>query len=336
MAEGISVVIPVYNAATWQEPTVERISTALHQAGLRRKEAEIILVNDGSTDDSLAAARALQSEYPIMVVDQENKGRFLARKAGLLVARKKFILFIDSRVYIHEKSLQFVREQLKKDASKVIWNGHVIVDKKGNIIARFGDAITFLGWRRYFKNPHTCSYGLKDFDHYPKGTTLFFAPRQLLLDAVATFERQTYNIKNSSDDTHLIRLLACDHQINLSPQFSCTYHARTKLSQFFRHSYHRGCVFVDGFLRPGNRFFLPLIVFLAGSVTGIVAYGLVPALRMPIIIGLALAWFAELVGALLLGVGIKDALSLFVLSPLFALAYGFGIWRATVKTIGKI
>ncbi len=59
---------------------------------------------------------------------------------------------------------------------KEVWNGHVIVEKKGNIIARFGDAITFIGWRRYLAHPRDCSYGLKDFDHYPKGTTMLLCP----------------------------------------------------------------------------------------------------------------------------------------------------------------
>lgn len=335
MSEGLSVIIPVYNAASWLEPTVDHISVALKEARYKRSDAEIVIVNDGSKDDSLKAARALKSEYDILVVDQPNSGRFLARKAGLLASSKDNVLFVDSRVFIHPESLKFVISQIEEDPTKVVWNGHVIVDKKGNIIARFGDAITFIGWRRYFAHPRTCTYGLDEFDHYPKGTTCFFAPKQVLISAITEFESQTIDIKNSSDDTHLIRIIARDYRINLSPEFSCTYHARTRLSQFFKHSYHRGNVFVDGFLRPGNRFFVPLLAFLALSLIGPIVFITITPTRLPMLALICLAWLCELLGALVMGVTPKDAFSLFILSPMFAVAYGLGIWEAVIKMMGR-
>jgi glycosyltransferase involved in cell wall biosynthesis len=337
--EGISVIIPAYNAAAWLEPTVGHIEVALREASIAPRDAEIIIVNDGSTDETPGAARALSCAYPINVVNQPNSGRFLARKAGLLASRKDNILFIDSRVFLHPSSLAFVRQQQAEDPSKVVWNGHVIVEKRGNVIARFGDAITFIGWRRYFAHPRTCSYGLEDFDHYPKGTTCFLAPKSILLSAAQEFERQTHDIKSSSDDTHLIRIIARDYRINLSPGFSCTYHARSRFSQFIQHSNHRGHVFVDGFLRPGNRFFIPLILFLVisalllvGAVAAIIFYPLALLVALGAGVGV---WLLEFVVALVLGVGAKDAASLFALTPLFAACYGIGIWQAVIRRAVK-
>ena len=43
-----------------------------------------------------------------------------------------------------------------------------------------------LAWPDYFHDPRTTSYGLEDFDRYPKGTTCFLAPRELLLEAFAS------------------------------------------------------------------------------------------------------------------------------------------------------
>ncbi len=339
MADDLSVVIPAYNAAPWLEPTVGHIEVALREAGVAPQDADLIIVNDGSTDETSGAARALTCAYPVIVVDQPNSGRFLARKAGVLASGKDNVLFIDSRVFLHPSSLAFVRQQQAEDPSKVIWNGHVIVEKKGNVIARFGDAITFIGWRRYFAHPRTCSYGPEDFDHYPKGTGCFFTPRSALIQAMQEFEQQTHDIRSSSDDTHLIRIIARDHRINLSPGFACTYHARTRFSQFIQHSNHRGRFFVDGFLRPGNRFFVPLIFFLiisalllVGAVAAIIFYPL--ALLVALGAGVAV-WLLELVVALALGVGVKDAASLFALTPLFATFYGIGIWQAVVRRAVK-
>jgi hypothetical protein len=228
--------------------------------------------------------------------------------------------------------LDFVAKQIKRHPERTIWNGHVYINKKGNIIARFGDAITYIGWRRYFSNPKTCAYGLEDFDHYPKGAGCFLTPKKLLVEAMNIFEKQTYDIKNSSDDTHLIRILAAENRINLSPNFSCTYHARTNLYQFVKHSFNRGKFFVDGFFRTGNRFYIPLLFFLFVSLALALLFILFSLTRIPIIIALVVIWIAELLTAFSLGVEFKDAFSLFALTPIFTGAYGLGIWTAILKS----
>jgi hypothetical protein len=154
-------------------------------------------------------------------------------------------------------------------------------------------------------------------------------PKKNLLEANNWFKKNTKNTKDSNDDTLLIRHIAESHAINLSPNFYCTYHARTSLKQYCKHVYHRGKVFVDGFLRrDGNRFFWPLVGFLILSVS-IPIYLIISPQYIGIALGLlAIAWILELLTALLLKVPIKDALSLFVLSPLFAILYGLGIWSA--------
>ena len=51
---GLSVVIPAFNAQDWIEPTVARVRGAFERAGIDR--VEIIVVDDGSSDATLAAA----------------------------------------------------------------------------------------------------------------------------------------------------------------------------------------------------------------------------------------------------------------------------------------
>jgi len=330
----ISVVIPCYNAAEWLPKTLGLIDTALQNASIT--QAEIILVDDGSRDNSADVAEAQKLSYPVKVLRQPNQGRFLARKSGVQAATLDYILFIDTRVHIHPDALKFVTQQLSAHPEHQIWNSHVIVAKQGNIIARFGDAITFIGWRRYFANPRTTSYGLADFDHFPKGTTCFFAPTSLIKQSIVEFERTSVADTHANDDTKMIRWLAGQQPINISPQFSCTYHARNTLRQFTRHTYHRGQVFVDGFLSPGNRFYYPLLVFLASSFGLLIAIIIRPALLFTLLPLAAIVWFAELAVALALRVPPKDALSLFALTPLFAVLYGAGIWRAVIRKYTRI
>ncbi len=332
---GVSVVIPSYNAADWLPTTTDKLQDALLAAGLDKKNAEIVIVDDGSSDTTseVVAGLAKKSLIPINYIHQKNSGRYIARKNGVLKARFAYVWFVDTRVYVAKNSLKFVYSEMQKSGDNTVWNAHVNAQKKGNIIARFMDAITYIGWRRYFKQPRRVAYSLEDFDHYPKGTTSFLAPKKVLMSAMQEFEQEDRgDIKYSSDDTHLIRIIARDHPINLSPEFSCVYHARTTLKGFVLQAFYRGQTFVDGFLRPNTRFFIPLIFFLIATPITLIGIILNPVLS----IGLIGLWLLELVVALYLGVLLPDALSLFILSPVFAIMYGAGIWRGFYRKLSTV
>ena len=326
----VSVIIPAYNAAVWLPKSVPRVVKELKNA--RVSNAEIIIVDDGSSDDTAVVARSLKLDYPVRVIEQSNAGRFLARSTGVKAAKYEYILFIDTRIYIGEGGLKFIGSKLDISKDRSVWTSHVCIDRTHNIYARFWEALTFIAWRKYFSNPRECSYGIKEFDYYPKGTTCFFVPTKVIAEANDWFTTQTKNKKASNDDTLLIRRIAEKTNINISPEFYCTYHARTNLKQYCKHVYHRGKVFVDGFLRlDGNRFFLPLVGFLIASVAVIAVLILMPTLFLPALIAAMILWLLELLIALLFQVPFKDALSLFILSPLFSVIYGAGIWAATLE-----
>jgi hypothetical protein len=168
------------------------------------------------------------------------------------------------------------------------------------------------------------SYSLKDYDYYPKGTTFFLAPRDWLLEACDSFESLFDDMKNSNDDTLMIRPLAARAPIFLSPDFSCTYFPRDNARSFLSHSRHRGTVFVDGYYRPGTRFYRPLQVLLV--VTPLALFFV--AARPVEALLLMVAGCAGLLGlARWAGVPKRSARSLALLAPLFAASYGSGIVR---------
>jgi len=329
---GLSVIVPTYNGAAWLPETMKHIEAALLKAAV--KKCEILVVNDGSTDDTLSVVTKLKSALglPLRIVSQANGGRFVARRTGTNEAKYPNLLFVDTRVFIGESSLAYIIEQQRKDDSRQVWCSHVRVDSKGNIYASFWETVAFVAWRKYFKNPRDTSYGIDEFDDYPKGTTCFFITKSILQDANTWFESNTKDLKTSNDDTLLLRYIAQENSINISPDFWCLYHARASLKQYTKHVFHRGKVFVDGFLRnDGNRFFIPLILFLILTVVVPIAVIVHPPLLVPLILGGFIGWVFELVLIILLGVPIKDALSSVLLSPIFAVYYGAGIWNAFIK-----
>ncbi len=330
--QGLSVIIPTFNGATWLGKTIAEIQKSLESAKITKYE--IVIINDGSTDNTVAVATqiAMERKLPLRVVTQQNGGRFVARKTGTKEAIYEYLLFVDTRVFIGKKSLSYILEQHEKDSSRNVWCSHVRVEKGGNIYARFWEAIAYVAWRKYFSNPRDISYGIKDFDDYPKGTTCFFIKKTILSEANGWFVNSTKDLKKSNDDTLLIRHIAEKNSINVSPNFWCLYHARSSMGQYTRHVFHRGQVFVDGFLRrDGNRFYLPLNAFLILSAIVPVLVFAWPSLALILLPLIVTLWILELFIILFLRVPSKDALSLFVLSPVFGVFYGAGIWKAVLN-----
>src|SRR5262249_1719362 len=165
----LSVVIPVHNEAAHVGATIEALVAALDADGF---DAELVLVDGGSTDGSADAARAASDGVPLRVVSQPNRGRFEARRAGIEAATGELVLLLDARVTLDPGALRFVRE--RADAGELVWNGHVHVESDSPF-GIFWRLLAELAWRDYFDDPRTTSFGADDFDRYPKGTTCFLA-----------------------------------------------------------------------------------------------------------------------------------------------------------------
>ncbi|HSE29138.1 MAG TPA: glycosyltransferase family 2 protein [Candidatus Saccharimonadales bacterium] len=335
MSRGISIILPVFNEQDWIGRSLKYLDEAVAESDFK---TECIVVDDGSNDESASIAEGFKTStdrLKIRVIRQKNKGRYLARKTGVEEAKFESILFIDSRVFINKKALKFLQSRLQKNGDFQVWNAHVNVAKKGNVFARFWDAIVLVAWRRYFANPRETSYGLAEFDYFPKGTTCFFVPTKLFKEALADFEKHNKAEKFSNDDTVLIRYIAGKTPIHIAPQFSCTYNARATFKKFLKHAYHRGQVFVDGFLKPGNRFFYPLIAFLLLCVGLVFSIIIWPFVMVKLLLaGVILMIVGLFFGGLIFKLDWRDSLTLAALSPFFAVVYGAGIWRAALRKWG--
>lgn len=96
-ANKISVIVPVYNAEKYLEKCVESIINQTY------KNLEIILIDDGSTDNSLAVCKKMEKkDTRIRVVVQENSGVAVTRNRGIQEATGEYIGFVDSDDYIDE------------------------------------------------------------------------------------------------------------------------------------------------------------------------------------------------------------------------------------------
>ena len=104
----LTAAIPCYNSAAYMNHAIDTLLTG-------GEEMEIIIVNDGSTDDTQKIAEEYQSKYPtiIRVIHQENGGHGEAVNAGLANATGLYFKVVDSDDWVNEKALSQVMEVLK-------------------------------------------------------------------------------------------------------------------------------------------------------------------------------------------------------------------------------
>lgn len=319
-AHDLSVVMPVFNEAAYLPATIDALVVAVERSGF---SVELVVVDDGSTDGSADTVRgALADRLPLTVVTQPNRGRWIARRAGVEAASREWVLLLDGRCRLDPEALAFVEARIATNAS--IWNGHVYVDTRGNPYGAFWNALAEIAWREYFDNPRTTSFGSDEFDHYPKGTGCFLSPRTLLLEAIAAFRTSYSNTRFVSDDTGLIRWLAERHRIHVSPDFSCLYSPRSNLEAFLRQAVYRGSTFVDGHGRPESRFFPVAVAFFPVSAGLVVLTARRPSLLPALAIGTSVA------AACVAAAARRSRFEVFsfaLLVPPYAVAHGIGMWR---------
>jgi glycosyltransferase involved in cell wall biosynthesis len=320
-------VIPVYNEQDWIERSVGALLASAEEANW---PIEVVVVDDGSTDATPTRLDELRERHGVTVLSQANSGRFEARRAGIAKAGGDQILLLDSRVVVDLGSLTFLRDQLVDHPERTVWNGHVNVASENNPYAGFMAGLVKIPWRRYCADPRLMSFGIDQFDLFPKGTGFFSAPREILEAASDAFVSLFDDVRFASDDTGVLRWIAERHRIFLAPEFSATYHGRDSFKKFFAQSYFRGTTFVDSYLgSPGparNGLF---------AAFGVGVLGLGVALRRPkTAVALAAAGSAAAgVAVTRFGATTAEAKAVARLAPVFGAGFGAGAVRGLVMAL---
>lgn len=111
--DGISVIIPVYNASKYLHRTIDSVLNQTY------KDIELILVNDGSKDDSLSVCRYYENkDERVVVIDKENGGVSSARNVGIDKATKKYISFMDNDDYMIPTYLETMYKYISMDGGR--------------------------------------------------------------------------------------------------------------------------------------------------------------------------------------------------------------------------
>jgi glycosyltransferase involved in cell wall biosynthesis len=158
MIPKISVIIPAYNCAKW----ITRSIRSILDQSLEENDYEVIVVNDGSTDDLVQVLTPYLNQ--IKFIDRkENKGLPYSLNEGIAHSKGRFIIRLDSDDYVHNDYLKipfmFLSMNPNIDAVAV---DYIKVDEKENVISRHNCEIDPIGCGILFRHEHLISLGFYD------------------------------------------------------------------------------------------------------------------------------------------------------------------------------
>jgi len=125
----VSIIIPVYNTEPY---LVECLDSVVNQSF---KDIEIVVINDGSTDDSLNTIKQyMEKDERIILIDKKNEGTGLTRNAGIKMATSKFFMLLDSDDYLAHNAIDVLYNKMREsDFEILIFNGLSFEDFGENI-----------------------------------------------------------------------------------------------------------------------------------------------------------------------------------------------------------
>lgn len=147
----ISVIVPVYNTEKYLGKCLKSIVNAI--PSFLEDKIEILIINDGSTDNSESIINKYASKYNkfIKYVYQENHGLGNVRNVGLKIAKGKYIASIDSDDTINQEFFEDALKYINEDVDVIVYDWLTITDSEHYITP----AIEWI-----FKNKKTIYEGL--------------------------------------------------------------------------------------------------------------------------------------------------------------------------------
>jgi glycosyltransferase involved in cell wall biosynthesis len=325
----LSIVCPVHNDSKNLEGCMKHL---LDNERGSFDEIEVVVVDDGSTDDLGGIYdRLVRTHLKIfwkLIRLEENKGRFIARLEGAKNASYPTLLIIDARAWVAKDFLKTLSGLGYQPVFP--W----VLTKHDSWVGR----VMFLLRKRLYKKTQSelsrngeVTLTLDNYETHGKGTTAIFIDRKLFLSAC---ERVKYTDKISHEESWLLKEILRQKPIKIVRDLVVTYNQRASLPEECVHLFHRGPRFVQYYINPGTRFFYHLMLVFAMPIISAGLFLFAPWMLEPTAIAAASA--AVLSAIYLAEVPSDIPKALFVLVPA-ALSYTAGIyWGVAVAISGKL
>lgn len=203
----ISIIIPVYNASATIRKCLDSI---LDQTF---KDYELLLINDGSKDDSLTILREYEGQHSqIKVIDKENQGASLTRNLGLSLAQGEHIVFIDSDDFIDKNYLEAYYQVMTEQGCDIVIGGYKQVRSDGQVSTfslnypqdSWTKYLIMAPWAKMYRKSFLFEHGLTFMD-YTMEDLHFNAWAYSKTDKIALVDNLGYNnFVNMESTTHTL------------------------------------------------------------------------------------------------------------------------------------
>lgn len=124
----LSIIVPIYN----QEKYLSRCLDSIYNQGLREENFELLLINDGSTDNSLAIMQSYADQHSnVRIISKDNEGLSATRNRGIKEAIGDYIYMPDSDDYLIANGLSYViKNFLNGDIDVLVFYSTTILPEK--------------------------------------------------------------------------------------------------------------------------------------------------------------------------------------------------------------
>jgi glycosyltransferase involved in cell wall biosynthesis len=214
----VAAVIPLFDGARY-------IETALASV-FRQTVApdEIIVVNDGSTDDGPAIVARLAAEHPILLLNQPNGGQSSARNAGVARASSDLIAFLDQDdVWYPTHIAELTRPFLSDDRLGWVYSNVDEIDDAGSLMKRSIHA----DWPGRHPKTDVVEFLSNDLGIFPSATLM----RRAAIHAAGGFDER---LSGYEDDDLLLRMFLAGYSNAYIPTPLCQWRYHGESFSFSR------------------------------------------------------------------------------------------------------
>jgi glycosyltransferase involved in cell wall biosynthesis len=323
----ISVVIPTFNMLV----DLKRLTKSIIESGLINICQEIIIVDDGSTDETKSWASTLvnlpQYQGKLIYIDSIiNEGRYLCRLKGARASRYTHLLFLDSRT---ELELNFDSSICDLVKNFEVIQGTVKIPRNESIYNLYWDCShKYLFSQHYTDQVKGFWLNTDNFENYTCGTGIFYCNKNIFLEATNQFKHPPL-----SDDRALIKEICKIQRIWTTQNLQTLWRPRQDLKSFLLRIWERGPSFVSyHFYRPDSKMRMPiyfgLVIILANIILLFfdVRMWLISFLVQILAIGMSLVIFTQKP---------FEIIKLFWLHIAVVLIFGLGIIKGLWTERGK-
>ena len=185
--------MPVFNSGFYLEETIKSILTQSY------KDFQLIIIDDGSTDDSyLIAQKFADNDSRILLLHQENQGVSIARNKGLKHVKGNILIFVDSDDRLCEKALEKIEYEMSfHDYDLLIysWNNIVNEKKEPFIINEKNSSLSYV-YKSITRHDFKCGGGFPWNKAWKVSSILLNDDNLLCFDVIEFYEDKLWTLKS--------------------------------------------------------------------------------------------------------------------------------------------